>query len=149
MCCIGADSVDSTISVTLNHGRTDARTDGQRHGRTTRKHIASNGAYRRRRLNKNTTCSKPVDECYYLQIGESVLDHLGVLRVIGNLLRLRCRRLLLGHLHWSCNCRSRHFLKIHNLSPQRLSQMLQNTNTTQRIGLLEVARLIKRTRGRH
>ena len=30
--------------------RTDARTDGQRHGRTTRKHIASAGAYRRRRL---------------------------------------------------------------------------------------------------
>jgi len=33
-------------------GRTDARTDGQRHGRTTRKHIASAGAYRRRRLKK-------------------------------------------------------------------------------------------------
>ena len=32
------------------HGRTHARTDGQRHGRTTRKHIASAGAYRRRRL---------------------------------------------------------------------------------------------------
>ena len=28
----------------------DGRTDGQRHGRTTRKHIASAGAYRRRRL---------------------------------------------------------------------------------------------------
>jgi len=33
----------------VNHGRTD----GRRHGRTTRKHIASAGAYRRRRL-KNT-----------------------------------------------------------------------------------------------
>ena len=33
---------------------TDARTHfGQRHGRTTRKHIASAGAYRQRRLNKN------------------------------------------------------------------------------------------------
>jgi len=32
---------------------TDARTDGRTHGRTTRKHIASAGAYRRRRL-KNT-----------------------------------------------------------------------------------------------
>ena len=31
---------------------TDGRTDGQRHGRTTRKHIASAGAYRRRRLKK-------------------------------------------------------------------------------------------------
>ena len=30
--------------------RTDARTHGQWHGRTTRKHIASAGAYRRRRL---------------------------------------------------------------------------------------------------
>jgi len=30
----------------------DGRTDGQRHGRTTRKHIASAGAYRRRRLKK-------------------------------------------------------------------------------------------------
>jgi len=29
---------------------TDGRTDGQRHGRTTRKYIASAGAYRRRRL---------------------------------------------------------------------------------------------------
>ena len=36
----------------VNLGRTHARTDGQRHGRTTRKHIASAGAYRRRRLNK-------------------------------------------------------------------------------------------------
>ena len=35
----------------MNHGRTD----GQRHGRTTRKHIASAGAYRRRRLNKTGT----------------------------------------------------------------------------------------------
>ena len=34
----------------VNHGRTDARTDGQRHGRTTRKHIASAGAYLRRTL---------------------------------------------------------------------------------------------------
>jgi len=33
---------------------TDGRTHGQRHGRTTRKHIASAGAYRRRRLKKNT-----------------------------------------------------------------------------------------------
>jgi len=31
---------------------TDGRTDGQWHGRTTRKHIDSAGAYRRRRLNK-------------------------------------------------------------------------------------------------
>ena len=31
-------------------GRTHGRTHGQRHGRTTRKHIASAGAYRRRRL---------------------------------------------------------------------------------------------------
>ena len=30
--------------------RTDARTHGQRHGRMTQKHIASAGAYRRRRL---------------------------------------------------------------------------------------------------
>jgi len=30
--------------------RTHGRTDGRRHGRTTRKHIASAGAYRRRRL---------------------------------------------------------------------------------------------------
>ena len=30
--------------------RTDGRTHGQRHGQTTRKHIASAGAYRRRRL---------------------------------------------------------------------------------------------------
>jgi len=30
----------------------ESRTDGQRHGRTTRKHIASAGAYRRRRLKK-------------------------------------------------------------------------------------------------
>ena len=37
-------------------GRTHARTDGQRHGRTTRKHIASAGAYRWRRLNEKTTC---------------------------------------------------------------------------------------------
>ena len=42
----------------MNQGRTDARTDGQWHGRTTRKHIASAGAYRRRRL-KN---GKPTDE---------------------------------------------------------------------------------------
>jgi len=34
----------------VNHGRTHGRTHGQRHGRTTRKHIASAGAYRRRRL---------------------------------------------------------------------------------------------------
>ena len=32
--------------------RTDGRTDGRTHGRTIRKHIASNGAYRRRRLKK-------------------------------------------------------------------------------------------------
>jgi len=32
-------------------GRTHGRTHGQRHARTTRKHIASAGAYRRRRLN--------------------------------------------------------------------------------------------------
>ena len=40
-------------------GRTDGRTDRQRHGRTTRKHIASAGAYRRRRLKNHdfyTTC---------------------------------------------------------------------------------------------
>jgi len=36
----------------MNHGRTDGCTDGQRHGRTTRKHIASAGSYRRRSLNK-------------------------------------------------------------------------------------------------
>jgi len=35
--------------------RTDARTHGQWHGRTTRKHIASAGAYRRQRL-KNCIC---------------------------------------------------------------------------------------------
>jgi len=34
----------------ITDGRTLWRTDGQRHGRTTRKHIASAGAYRRRRL---------------------------------------------------------------------------------------------------
>ena len=34
------------------HVRTHARTHGRRHGRTTRKHIASAGAYRRRRLKK-------------------------------------------------------------------------------------------------
>jgi len=32
--------------------QTDRRTDGRTHGRTTRKHIASAGAYRRRRLKK-------------------------------------------------------------------------------------------------
>jgi len=37
----------------VNHGRTDGRTHGQRHGRTTRKHIAYAGAYRRRRLKKS------------------------------------------------------------------------------------------------
>jgi len=36
------------------HARTHARTHGRRHGRTTRKHIASAGAYRRRRLKKLT-----------------------------------------------------------------------------------------------
>jgi len=36
-------------------GCTDSGTDGQRHGRTTRKHIASAGAYRWRRLNNKTT----------------------------------------------------------------------------------------------
>jgi len=33
--------------------QTHGRTHGRRHGRTTRKHIASAGAYRRRRLKKN------------------------------------------------------------------------------------------------
>ena len=40
---------------------TDGRTDRQRHGRTTRKHIASAGAYRRRRL-KNLKPAK-VQHC--------------------------------------------------------------------------------------
>jgi len=53
------------------HARTHARTDGQRHGRTTRKHIASAGAYRRRRLNNDDNnvcvcvcvCAADIDEC--------------------------------------------------------------------------------------
>jgi len=32
----------------------ESRTDGRTHGRTTRKHIASAGAYQRRRLKKNS-----------------------------------------------------------------------------------------------
>jgi len=43
----------------VNHGRTHGSTDGRTHGRTTRKHIASAGAYRRRRL-KNVEKSKLV-----------------------------------------------------------------------------------------
>jgi len=38
---------------------TDGRTDRQRHGRTTRKHIASAGAYWRRRLKKSKDISTP------------------------------------------------------------------------------------------
>ena len=50
------------IAETWNYHVNQGRMDGQRHGRTTWKHIASAGAYRRRRLknnnNNNGTCKK-------------------------------------------------------------------------------------------
>ena len=55
----------------MNHGRTDART----HGRTTRKHIASAGAYRRRRLNKKVfgkLALKICHLCYIVFLEKSV-----------------------------------------------------------------------------
>ena len=45
--------IAETWNYHVNHGRTHGRTHGQRHGRTTRKHIASAGACRRRRLNNH------------------------------------------------------------------------------------------------
>ena len=50
--------------------RTDARMDGQRHGRTTRKHIASAGAYRRRRL-KNQLNSNSNDYQWSVSAGQA------------------------------------------------------------------------------
>ena len=46
------------------HGRTHARTDGRMHGRMTRKHIASAGAYRRRRLKNINNNNNNHDNVY-------------------------------------------------------------------------------------
>jgi len=53
---------------------TDGRTDGQRYGRTTRKHIASAGAYRRRRL-KNGANNSWYTSCWTVSSTTSWITH--------------------------------------------------------------------------
>ena len=55
--------------------RTHRRMHGQRHGRTTQKHIASAGAYRQRRLKHQETVDEYIQETYRLRS----LRHSGVI----------------------------------------------------------------------